>query len=112
MSTNTIQVQSSPVQSITLGQGKGEYTLAVTSADWNKYIRLKAEKSAIEKSLKALEQSFAFPAPEDIAGGFKLTSDDSISIVIVNGNADIVGKVAIYWHSGSVIPAGWRKRIS
>jgi len=86
--------------------------LTVDQASWSERLKLKAEASAIEKRVKAIEQSWGFPEPSQIATGFGLSQEDSISVLIVNGNKDAVGKMAIYHFPGSETPPGWRKRIS
>lgn len=81
-----------------------EIGLKVASEDWKRFLKLKAEKSAIERELKKLEESFDFPKAEEVA--------EEKQLVIFNGNGDEVGKLSVYWYGGATIPPAWRRRIS
>jgi hypothetical protein len=81
-----------------------DITLKVKAEDWGRFLKLKAEKSSLEKEIKALENSFGFPEAEKVAA--------DKTFLIVSGNGDVCGKFTVYWFSGAEIPEGWRKRIS
>lgn len=79
-------------------------TFKVEAQAWARYLKLKAERAALDREVKALEASFGFPSADQVA--------EDATYVIVNGNADEVGKLSFYHYSGAVIPPGWRRRIS
>jgi cell division protein FtsB len=86
-------------------QAENPLTIPAVKADeWAKYLKLKSEKSALERQIKTLEESFQLPEAKDIAR--------EISGVIKNGNGDEVGKISFFHYPGANIPAGWRRRIS
>lgn len=78
--------------------------LEVLAETWTKYLKLKAEKNALQKQVDLIEESFNFPTAEQI--GEKKT------LVIHNGNGDEVGKLSCFWFSGATIDPAWRRRIS
>lgn len=89
-----------------------EFSIIIPAEQWQKWIAIMAEIAGLKKRAKAIEKGWNLPEPATIAEALKLTADNGVSLPIINGNSDCQGKMAVYWHSGSVIPAGWRKRIS
>lgn len=98
--------------SLNTATSQAEQTLVVPQASWSKYLTLKAEGAAIEKQVKALEESFGFPTADNVATENKLNPYDSLSLRVVNGNMDTIGKFSVFYYPGAVIKAGWRKRVS
>ena len=79
-------------------------TFTVNAETWKSYLAKKAQKNALAKEVKSLEDGFGFPDAKEIA--------EDIKIEIVNGNNQAVGKMTIYFVDTVEIPAGWRRRIS
>lgn len=98
--------------SITKGKKMNGKTIKVNGETWGRYLKAKAEKSALEKKIKAFEASFGVPDAEALAKELSLTRESGADIPVVNGNGHYVGKVALYWFGGAVIDPAWRKRIS
>lgn len=108
----TSQTTATPAAPRIQSTSTGEYTIEVPAGKWSELLRLKAEASALDKQIKKLQSELAFPEAAQLAIGFGLTEEDSVSIRIVNGNGDTCGKMSVYWYSGATIPAAWRSRIS
>jgi hypothetical protein len=86
--------------------------LTVTAEAWEKYLKLKAQKASLEKEIKALEAGFDFPAADKFAADFAAVEGETLTVSIVNGNSQNIGKISVFWFPGAEMPAAWRKRIS
>lgn len=93
----------------TIGAAK---SFVVSAADWSRYLKLKAECSALEKQVKSLEQTFGFPTPDSLALDYGAVSGETLTFAVVNGNGDYMGKISVFYYPGADIPPSWRKRIS
>lgn len=78
--------------------------IIVLAEQWKRRVALKAEISALERQVKAIESQWPIPDATETLGECQL--------LIVDGNGDTQGKVTYYHFAGSVTPPGWRKRIS
>ena len=87
-------------------------TVKVEASNWNKFKKLVSEKSAIEKAIKELQNSFNLPSANEIAESQGLNHGDKANVIILNGNGDEVGKMSIFYYPGATIPANWRARIN
>ncbi len=81
-------------------QGK----IQVKAEDWTKRLKLKAEISALEKEVKAIEERMELPEA--------CTIGKATYLPIVNGHGDEIGKYSCYWFNGAQMPAQWRRRVS
>jgi hypothetical protein len=78
--------------------------VVVPADKWSALLKLKAERSALDKAVKALSAEIGLPDAETLA--------QDVVLPIVNGNGDHVGKLSCYWYGGATIPAAWRTRVS
>lgn len=89
---------------LTVKQQRQKMKITIPADKWTQYLKIKAERAALEKREKELLTSFNIPeaSPENIGQTFILT----------NGNGDEIGKVSYFNFPGATIPCGVRRRIS
>jgi cytochrome oxidase Cu insertion factor (SCO1/SenC/PrrC family) len=78
--------------------------IKVSAEQWNKLVAIKAEKSALEKQIKALQVTLEIPEAKDIA--------ENVTLLVVDGNGDTRGKYTVSYREGYKVAGGWVGRLS
>lgn len=78
--------------------------ITIPADKWAQYLKIKAERTALEKREKELLISFNIPE----ASGKNVGQ----TFILTNGNGDEIGKVSYFSFPGATIPPGTRRRIS
>ena len=86
--------------------------IVIDAENWSRYLKAKAQANALKREIEGMETAFNLPVPAEVAAAFGANEGDKLCVEIVNGNAQTIGKLSVYWFGGSETPAGWRKRIS
>lgn len=81
--------------------------IKISAALWAEFVKLKSEKSALDKREKEILAEFK-------AAGLPDASEENKGqvFIFVNGNGDEMGTVSFFFHPGAKIPPGFRRRIS
>ena len=86
--------------------------IKVNADQWSQYLKAKAQRSALDKQIKGLELGFQIPDATKLASDYSAVQGETLTVEVVNGNNQTIGKLTVFWFPGSETPAAWRKRIS
>ena len=87
-------------------------TFKVDSETWAKFLLKKAMANGLSKEIEAMKENFGFTEKEEMVSVYGLTEEDSVSVPVVNGNGQTIGKVNYSFQPEKVVSAYWQMRIS
>lgn len=97
---------------ITYNKAERSATIAVSAEAWRQRLALKAEASALENKIKALEKEIGLPSASELQAQLELLPEEKATVIVTDGNGDTQGKGSVFFFGGSTTPPGWRSRIS
>lgn len=84
----------------------------VDSETWAKFLLKKAMANGLAKEIEAMKESFPFTSKEEMVATYGLTEEDSVSVPVVNGNGQTIGKVNYSFVPEKTIRPYWQMKIS
>lgn len=86
-------------------------SIKINFQEWSQYLKNKAQRSLLDKDVKAFESENFEPA-ENLALKYKLKREENLQIPITDQKNEVIGKISVYYMSEKTISAFWCKRVT